>query len=299
MSSGASVSPHGFVTGRGRGYRPEQVDALAAELSGSRDDARERVARLTAQVEELEAEAQRLRLAVTQLAPQTYESLGDRAREILALAEEEADGVRAAAADDVRRITQDAEARARETREAARAEADAVLAEAERWADERLAAGRATADGVRAAARVEAKERREEALAALDDVRERTTATLAAQEKDHAERRDEAEREIAGQEAAADTREAERLALAEGRLSEARRAFAEAEESARHGEEDAEARAAELLSEATLHEEGVGRETERVLRAHGEKWDEVRAHMERVRTTLATLTGRNPADGTQ
>ncbi|MFE4846553.1 universal stress protein [Streptomyces sp. NPDC056689] len=123
MSSGASVSPHGFVTGRGRGYRPEQVDALAAELSQGRDDARERVALLTARVEELEAEAQRLRLAVTQLAPQTYESLGDRAREILALAEEEADGVRAAAADDVRRITQDAEARARETREAARAAA--------------------------------------------------------------------------------------------------------------------------------------------------------------------------------
>ncbi|MFH8735955.1 MULTISPECIES: cellulose-binding protein [unclassified Streptomyces] len=296
MSSGTSVSPHGFVAGRGRGYRPGPVDALAAELSGARDDARERAALLAAQVEELEAEAQRLRLAVTQLAPQTYESLGDRAREILALAEEEADGVRASAADSVRRITADAEADARETREAARAAADAVLAEAEQWADERLNADRATADGARAAARDEAKAWREEALAALDEARERTRATLAGQEKDHAERRDEAERELAGQEAAADARDAERLARAEGRLSEARRAFAETEESARHGQEDAEARAAELLAEATLHEEGVGRETERVLREHGEKWDEVRAHMDHVRTTLASLTGRNPAD---
>ncbi|MFF1686348.1 cellulose-binding protein [Streptomyces sp. NPDC058254] len=298
MSSGASVSPHGFVTARGRGYRPGQVEALAAELSRGRDDARERAALLAARVEELEAEAQRLHLAVAQLAPQTYESLGDRAREILALAEEEADGVRAAAAEDVRRITQDAEAGARETRGAARAAADAVLAAAEQWAGERLSAGRAAADEVRAAARDEAKECREEALGVLDDVRERTAAALAGQEKDHAERRDGAEREIAGHEAAADAREAERLALAEGRLAEARRAFAGAEESARHGQEDAEARAAELLAEATLYEEGVSRETERVLREHGEKWDEARAHMERVRATLASITGRNPADET-
>lgn len=32
--SNASVSPHGFEAVRGRGYRPDQVDAYAAALSG-------------------------------------------------------------------------------------------------------------------------------------------------------------------------------------------------------------------------------------------------------------------------
>ena len=219
MSSGTSVSPHGFVAGRGRGYRPEQVDALAAELSRARDDARERAARLTVRVEELEAEAQRLRLAVTRLAPQTYESLGDRAREILALAEEEAAGVRASAADDVRRITQDAEAaRGRRARRPAPRPTPYWPRPSSGPTSGWSPTG-PTADGVRiAAARDEAKERREEALAAL----RRGAASgrrrlLAEQEKDHAERLGaRPSGRSAGQEAAADARDAERAARAEG-----------------------------------------------------------------------------------
>ncbi|NUR64679.1 MAG: cellulose-binding protein, partial [Streptomyces sp.] len=34
----------------------------------------------------------------------------------------------------------------------------------------------------------------------------------------------------------------------------------------------------------------------RVLREHGERWDDVRAHMDLVRNSLTTLTGRAPAE---
>lgn len=292
MSSGSTASEHGFVVVRGRGYRPEQVDAYALDLSQDRDDAWERAARLTVLAKEMEVEAERLRDVVARLAPQTYETLSERARNILALSEAEAAAVRESAEDDVRRVTEEADAQARGVREAARAYADEILGEAEERARQRLLAGRAAADEARIAARRDVKEWRGEALAALRETRKRSAGLLEEQEKEHAERREAAEREIAEREAEAQAAEASLVAAAEARLSEAKRAFAEAEESARHGQEDAEARGAELVAAARAREEGIARETERMLREHGEEWDEVRAHMEHVRSSLAALTGR-------
>ncbi|MGG8406125.1 cellulose-binding protein, partial [Streptomyces sp. 12297] len=87
----AAVSPQGFVTVRGRGYRPQEVDRRVAALSASRDEAWERAARLTVLAKRMEAEAAGLREAVAQLAPQTYDLLSERARRILGLAQEEAE----------------------------------------------------------------------------------------------------------------------------------------------------------------------------------------------------------------
>src|SRR4051812_29547162 len=95
--SSSPVSSQGFEVVRGRGYRPEQVDAYAAALSAGRDAAWERAARLTVLAREMESEALRLREVVTQLAPQTYELLGERAQRLLALGEEEAAAVRGSA----------------------------------------------------------------------------------------------------------------------------------------------------------------------------------------------------------
>ncbi|MDG4861593.1 hypothetical protein P8605_26000, partial [Streptomyces sp. T-3] len=98
--------------------------------------------------------------------------------------------------------------------------------------------------------------------------------------------------------AALDAHHAELTTAAEARLSEAKRAFSEAEEAARHGQEDAEARGSELVSEARMRAERVERETERILREHAESGEELRAHMDHVRSSLATLTGRAaPASG--
>ncbi|MFI2617826.1 cellulose-binding protein [Streptomyces sp. NPDC018584] len=295
-SSGATSSPHGFTTVRGRGYRPQQVEAYAAGLFQERDEAWERAARLTVLAKNMEAEAAHLREVVSRLAPQTYDNLGGRARQILALGEEEADAVREAARAEARAVAEEAGDAAREVRETARAYAEEVGAETDEWVGQRLLKDRATADEARISARRDVKEWRGEALAALREMRRRCQELLAEQEKEQAERWEAAEREITEREAASEGRDAARIAAAEARLAEVERAFAAAEEAARHGQEDAQARAAEIVAGARLREERIARETERVLREHGEEWDEVRAHMDHVRGSLAALTGRAPAE---
>jgi hypothetical protein len=294
--SSAPMSPHGFVAVRGRGYRPEQVDGYAAALSRDRDAAWERAARLTVLAKDMEAEAERLREAVTRLAPQTYEELGERARRIFQLGEEEAEALRADARREGRSEVEEAEAAGREVREAAQAYADELRGEAEEWALQRLLGARAEADEVRVSARRDVKENRGQVLAVLREVRGRTEVLASEQEAEHTERWAEFERVAAERRAALEAHHLERAARAEESLALATRALAEVKESDRHRQEDAAARAAELLAEARLLEERIARETERVLREHGERWDDVRAHMDHVRSSLTSLTGRAPAE---
>ncbi|MFF2932625.1 cellulose-binding protein [Streptomyces mirabilis] len=294
--SSASVSPHGFVTVWGRGYRPEQVDAYFAALSRVRDTAWERAARLTVLAKEMDAEVGRLREVVARLAPQTYETLGERACRIRELGEEEAAVVRENARSAARLAVEEAEAEGRRMREAAQAYADELRGEAEERARHRLLAARAEADEMRIAARRAVKEGRGEVLAVLREVRQRTEGFLADQEREHAERWEEAERAAVERAAGLDAHHVKRGVRAEAALAEAERALAEAEEAARLEQEGATARAAEVLAEARVREERIVRETERVLREHGERWDDVRAQMEQVRTSLMTLTGRAPVE---
>ncbi|SBT94792.1 hypothetical protein GA0115233_110226, partial [Streptomyces sp. DI166] len=79
-------------------------------------------------------------------------------------------------------------------------------------------------------------------------------------------------------------------------LSDAEQALAEAEAAGRRRQEEACARAAELIAGARVREERIARETERVLREHGERWDDVRAQMDHVRASLTTLTGQAVAE---
>ncbi|MDX2544383.1 cellulose-binding protein [Streptomyces sp. WI04-05B] len=297
--SGAAMS-HGFVAGfgagRGRGYRPDQVDAYAAALSAERDAAWERAARLTVLAREMDVESERLREVVSALEPQTYDTLGERARRLFELGVEEATAVREWGRSEARQLVAAAEAHADALLEAAGADAETVRTEAEERARHRLLAARAEADEIRIGARREVKEGRGEALAALREMRLRTSGLLAEQEKEYAERWAEAERLAAGREVALEARNIERVAVAEAALSEAERAFAEAEGSVGRTEEDARIRAAEILAEARVQEERLARETERVLREHGQEWDDVQAHMDHVRSSLTTLTGRAAAE---
>ncbi len=293
--SSASGSPHGFVSVR-RGYRPDQVDAYTAALSRDRDAAWERAARLTVLAREMEAELVRLREAVARLGPQTYEMLGDRARRLFDLAQEEAGTVREDARRGARQLVAEAEEEAQRVREAAQAYADEVRGEAEERVRAWLLAAQAEADDVRVTARREMKEGRGEALAALREVRRRTEALLAEQEREQAERLGAEERAAAERAAELEASEAERVARAEAAVSEAKRALAEAEESARQVQRDAQARAAEVIADARLREDRITRETERVLREHGEERDCMQAQMDHVRNSLAMLTGRTPAE---
>ncbi|MFF5446954.1 cellulose-binding protein [Streptomyces sp. NPDC012888] len=291
-----SPRPQGFAIVRGRGYRVEQVDRYLARLSAGRDEAWERVARLTLLAKQMEAEALRLRQVVAQLAPQTYEDLSERARRILALAEEEARTLRAEAHADGAAAMDAAQAHAERVSALARQDAAAVREQTEVRARQGLIRAQQEADELRVAARGDAGTWRAEAREALAEMDRRCAGLLADLEAEQAERWEAAQRELAHRTAEAEARNAELEEYAQARLAEARRAYAEAEESARHGQEDAEARAAGLIAEARVREERIGRETERVLREHAELQDEMRAHMNHVRSSLAALTGRAPAE---
>ncbi|MCH0564313.1 cellulose-binding protein [Streptomyces sp. MUM 2J] len=290
--SGTPVSPHGFAAVRGRGYRPGRVDAYVDALCRDRDATWERAACLTVLARDMEAQAEGLRETVASLVPQTYEELGERARRVFELAEEEAAAVRERARRDARECVAQAEAHALGVRRAAREEADALRADAEEHAGRRLQETRAEADGIRVAARREVKAGRSESLTALRGTRQRTSGMLADTEREHAARWADAERADAERAAALDARHARRVTHAEEALSEAEAALAEAKESARRRQEEARAHAAELLAQARLREDRIVRETECLLREHGELWDDVQAHMDRMRSSLSALTAR-------
>jgi hypothetical protein len=294
--SSASVSPRGFVAVRGRGYRPDQVDSYAAAISQYRDVAWERAARLTVLAKDMEAEAERMRVAVSRLAPQTYETLGERAQRLFQLGVEEAAALRESARRAAQEQVAEAEACAAGVLQAARECADALRAEAEERARQRLLAARAEADDIRIGARREVKEGRSEALSALREVRQRTAAMLGEQAKEHDERWVAQERSAQERAVALDAQYAERIARAEEALSGAQQAFVDAELSDRRRQEEASERAAEVVAEARVRAERVARDTERVLREHGETWDDVQAHMDHVRSSLTALTGRAAAE---
>ncbi len=128
--SGASASDHGYVTvrGRERGYRPGQVEECVAALCEDRDAAWERAARLTVLAREMEEGLGDLLEVVEQLAPQDYEALGGRARQLFALGAEEAEAVRAGARGAAEELMADARAYAADVLEAAGAYAEEVRA---------------------------------------------------------------------------------------------------------------------------------------------------------------------------
>ncbi|MBQ0829496.1 cellulose-binding protein [Streptomyces tagetis] len=284
------ASPHGFVTVRGRGYRPDQADAWTAALSAERDAAWERAARLTVLAREMGAELERLRATVAGLAPQTYDELGEDARDLFRLARREADAVRERARRAADGVRDAARAAAEGVAEEARARAGAVRAEADETARQRLSAARAEADAVRIAARHEVRAGRRELLAALRVTRRKAAALRTGQDERHTARAARAERAAERQAAALDARHAEPADRAGHRLAEAGRALAEAREEVRRGQEEAEARAAALLAEAGARAERIALETERVLCEHGEAWDDVQNQTATVRETLRILT---------
>ncbi|QKV92892.1 cellulose-binding protein [Streptomyces sp. NA02950] len=294
---GASVSPQGFtIVGRGRGYRPVQVDRCVAELSQARDAAWERAARLTVLANELSADAERLRETVSQLAPQTYESLGDRAQLILMAAEEEETHLRAQAEAWAQEQWEAVQVDARLVRDQARDEAERVREAAEASARSTLEAAQAEVEEVRAVSRQDVKEWRGEALAALKDMRQRTAAVLVEQEREHGERWEAAGRELAERDSAMTARLAQLEEFTQARLADAKREYAMAEQAARLRQEDAQAQAAEIIAQARAREDRLARETERTLRDHLQRREELKAHLEHVRGSLAALTGKPVAE---
>lgn len=290
MSS--TQSPHGFSVVRGRGYRPAQVDERVTALTRECAELREQDGRLAVLLRELSEETERLRGVVATLPEPTFEPLGERAQLILREAEAETAEIRRLAVADVAGL-----------RAAAREDGQARCTRAEEAAESRRARVRARAkDTVRqartrarelvAAARREAAETEELGRARLAEVRRRGAALLRNQQRDQRGRGEAFTRELARREAETQTSVTALAERGERTWAAARRAYAEAEEAARHQREDAEARAGELLAEAAVRAERTGRETERLLRRNEERGAELHEHLVRVQGTLAELTGR-------
>ncbi|WP_338683645.1 ATP synthase F0 subunit B [Streptomyces acidiscabies] len=288
----ASVSPYGFGTVRGRGYRPSQVEAYIAALCADRDAAWDRAARLTVQAKKAESEATHLRETVTHLTPQSYETLGETAHHLFHLAQHEANSLRERARHEAREQSTRAEEQAAAIREKAKSEARRTLAEAEEWGRQRVAQARTEADEIRVTARREVKQDRAKALEGLREVRSRTEALLTRQDQTRDHRMEAIEREALARARTLDTHYSHLIARAETALAEARNTYTEAEKSANHLQSRARDHATSLLTEAHHQSDHIARETERVLREHGERWDDVRAHMDYVRSSLSALTGR-------
>ncbi|MFS4098025.1 DivIVA domain-containing protein, partial [Streptomyces sp. AF1A] len=165
--SSASKPPHGIATVRGRGYRPDQVDAYMEALSDDRDAAWERAARLTVLAKDMEAEVTRLRETVAGLPAQTYEALGQGARRLFQLVLEEAEDLRERAREEARQHVAQAEEHAACVHKAARDAAGRVRAEADEAARRVLLVAQAEAGEVRAGARRAVRKGRAEVLAAV------------------------------------------------------------------------------------------------------------------------------------
>jgi hypothetical protein len=296
MSSDTTASATEFrrLRGRGLGYRPDQVDRFLEELSEDRDAAWERAARLTGLAGEMDAECAELREQIAALAPQDFETLGSGAQELLRLVEEEAAAVRERAEAEAQYARDAAETARRILQDEARAVASARLAAAEDEAERTLDEACGRAAEILGEARTQAAAVRGEADRMLDLVRAEAVRGAAEAEAERRGRMGALEQELAAREEGVDGRLTGLLADAERRLDAARHERAAAAEALRMREGEAEQRAAAMLAQARVHEDRVRRDSERVLREHQERRDEIRAHLAHIRATLASLTGRDP-----
>ncbi|MFC4494236.1 cellulose-binding protein [Streptomyces ovatisporus] len=293
------ASPHAFAVVRGRGYRPEQVDRMVAGLIEESRQDWEHVAELTDRAEELRLEAARLWDAVASRPPQEYEALGERAGQLLSLAEAESTRLREAGQADARRTLLEAESLSVARREAAQREAQRVRTDAAAAAARTVEAAKSEGVTLFAEARAAAEEARTSAEENLREVSRRCAEAMAGQERAQAEAQEEAERRLAAREGDVEAYVEGLSARGEQLLREARAERAEAEEAARLRQGEAVARGEELLAAARVREEAVEQETAEVLREHAERAEQLRQHMARVRSTLASLTGREPEAETE
>ncbi|MEU3601233.1 cellulose-binding protein [Streptomyces sp. NPDC006798] len=282
---GTSGPESGFTVVR-RGYRADQVHDRLAALSRERDQAWERAARLTVLAKEMTAEAARLKEAVQGLGPQTYESLGTPARQLLATAWETADHIRTSARDGARDDAALADTEARRLTAESGAAAGAALADAEEHTRRLVTSARVAGGRLLMDARRDASAYRAEATVVWDGMRRRAEDMLAALESEQAARWAEVERDAERRTRAADELRAGAEGRAEALLREAEREMTAAEEHTRRVDEAAAARAETVLAGAREEAEAVARETDRVLETHAAARAETMAPLQLLHDSL-------------
>lgn len=272
-----------------RGYEPAQVNRRLEELTAA-------VAQAAAQRDALAA---RLEAALQERSDEvpvaaetpTFEQLGARVGEILALA--------AAEADDIRRT---AEAEVAAERQRLEAETDRVRDEADRYATQTRSsaeteAARIVEDARRAADRMrdeserEASARIQDAEALFEEQRAKAVQSTADFENTLAARRKAAEEGFTRQMAEADQKLEEARQTVEKARAEATQTEAAARREAENAVRAAEERAKSVVDEAEATVARLRAESDRELAASTQRRDAINAQLGNVRQMLAALTG--------
>jgi hypothetical protein len=281
-------SPETFEVVR-RGYEPTQVDRRVTALQRELADSRSRAEAAERRVQELHA------APADDQAP-AYSGLGARIEQILGLADEEAQQVKAAAVEqaaqhrtlaeqDTVKIRKEAEKYAEERRADADTEAQRILQEAKR-----------KADTLRDESERDAKARREEAEALFENNRAKAAQAAADFETTLAHRRDQSERDFTEkmkaneQQLTAVSHRSEQLRL------EAEKLRADSDRKSKRTLDEAARQADEIVAQAKSTAERIRTESERELSASTQRRDSINAQLTNVRQMLATLTGASLPD---
>jgi cell division septum initiation protein DivIVA len=273
-----------------RGYEPAQVDKRLAELAQHAQQVTSYAEQLAERVRALEEE--RAAQASDQPpVPATFEHLGDRVAQILALAEEEArellakgraalETERSTVAAEVSKQRSEADRHSEQRRSDADTEAARVLEDARRNADDRLDA-----------AERDAAARLQEAEAVYEHQRAKAAQAAADFETTLARRRGAAEEDFTTQMHEHQQRLAELVAHIEDTRTNAEKMNDESQRENRRLVEEAEKQAATIVGEARAQAARIRADSDRELAAASQRRDSINAQLSNVRQMLATLTG--------
>jgi cell division septum initiation protein DivIVA len=268
-----------------RGYEPAEVDRVIAALEARAEEAEGRVSALEARVAEAASASS------TPAEPPSYEHLGERVGQILALAEHEALEMRDRASAETEGIRKLAEQAATEVRDAADQYAEQRKRDADTEATRLLADARRAADEERDAAERDSAARRQEGEALFEQQRADAAAAAADFETTLAERRERTAAEFRHQQAITQGQLDDLAQQVESSRAAAQKEQESAEAQARRTIVEAEERADTIVREAKAAADRVRSDSDRELAAATQRRDSINAQLTNVRQMLATLSG--------
>ncbi|TQF03685.1 hypothetical protein E6W39_17420 [Kitasatospora acidiphila] len=286
-----AIPSYGFTAAR-RGYAPEQVDRALAALTAQRDAAWQRLSQLGARIRDLETALEAARQEAAEAPAPDYTALSEQAADLMAIAENEARNIRDKSErfaedtrDDTYQAGQAAQKSAEEFATTTRAEAD----QAARRTDER---SRAEAERLRGEADRDARAIRDTATAEAAKLRVAAAEAGERAETKLAELRREADERFAAEEAAAQAADGKSSALAEQRLKESEQHREATIGMVKQIDTEAQARADQLVEQARREAERINTASAEEQAAFEERLATVQTHLDTIKGTLASLTGR-------
>ena len=268
-----------------RGYEPAEVDRVVADLQARLAEAEASAVDLGRQLSETTT------ASAGPAEPPSFEHLGERVGQLLALAEAEAREMREGASAETEGIRKLAEQAATEVRDAADQHAEQRRRDAETEATRLLADARRAADEERDAAERDASARRQEAEALYEQQRAEAAQAAADFETTLAERRERSAVEFRQQQAATQAQLDDLAQQLESARAAAQKEQEAAEAQARRTLVEAEERAETIVREARATADRIRSDSDRELAAATQRRDSINAQLTNVRQMLATLSG--------